>query len=381
MNDLNNITDKQLKPELIDIKIFVSESINNIKYIIGSIIIFLMIGIYFDKNQDQLFESSIVLKETRPSNEYDYLNLLNGNELISNKKIAEKAFYLLRDNNIFKDALKDSNIIENELDNINEELIEIEATNFELLPPIRSQADKDLYQREYSDDYNLIYKTNVPINLEVLKKMFNYILLKTNNKVKRQIDEEIKSIILNKKLNNKHLIEDHLMETDNLIFTFKNISNQRLVFLRDNLEIAKAISLDSATELLSIYYENISVNLDDFNVPHYLYGETLIKKEIKQLEDKLENLEPNLHIKEVSEILTKIKKIEEDPFFSRFKQAYDDTNINSNKNFKTFDYNLSKIQTKEIKISSVFIYIISTLLSLILSFIIIFILQIKKNYL
>ena len=150
------------------------------------------------------------------------------------------------------------------------------------------------------------------------------------------------------------------------------------------MKIAKAVENEGQNAYLSRInplkndaYVSIFEN-DKF--PYYFYGSIAISEEIKEIENILVRLDPEIHVIGLADINSKIRKINQDQLLKRYQETLEITPLmKSGDDFKIFNYDIELIKLERLEMSNIYIFIILSFLGLISGLFLIFLKYIKLS--
>lgn len=217
-------------------------------------------------------------------------------------------------------------------------------------------------------DYYLEYKTD---RLETIIKFYDYILNKSNLNVRDFLRSKFKAS-LNEYIDEKdNLIQKKEIEISNAIKDYATDTYVHLQFLREQSEIAKMLNISNdSLESSEVFDLTNDIQVSRRIQPYYLRGYIAIDKEIEIIQSRTE-VEPyvvNLNILK-KELRSQIQ--EKNDFVERYTIAYLASPVPSDE-FSAATYDISNIQIEQISRSKLEIIFYSLILSIVVSFVIIF---------
>ena len=216
---------------------------------------------------------------------------------------------ILNDKSLFEDAIRKFNLLEASQYNNDHEYSEA-IIRFSSSIKILSPAIKNLENSYHT--INFTYD-----NVEKLKSFLTYVDDLANKLAKETIVKELNSTLLFL-IEKKNLeINDIIAQIDNLYFDYERETNNYVLYLKEQLEIAKKLGIAKTTGLVNVFGEqNIMLSGVQKNSPYYLRGYEAIDKEIELIESRDNK---KAFVKGLSE-LEKIKRaIEQDQTIKQIK--------------------------------------------------------------
>ena len=263
---------------------------------------------------------------------------------INSKNFGLLALTIFNDRSIKNDIIKSSNFL-----NIssNDDMLSKVSSNFILLEPILNKAEADLSGRSLTPYYQLRFKTNLEIDNQNYKNLFLHTLTEVESRVKERVNDMYQRNINILSMKNKFEKDNLINRKNNLIDDYIIERKARLLYLEENLAIAKAIEQDTDSNKRAPFLDNAKVNIyegasDPF--PYYFYGSTAIMQEIQEVKKDMNVIDSSVAIEGVLSIDNQIRKINENKTAEEINIALDDSPLGENNKFKVFSYNIDNLK-------------------------------------
>lgn len=209
--------------------------------------------------------------------------------IIDNTYLNNLFIEKLKENRIFIDAIRELNFLEKDNyqnDKDYEEEIKKIASSIKLIPPddFRKKNAKELYWR-------ISFKTK---DKKKWEEFLKYIQEPTNDEIREYLVLAFEKMIINEKKLKNFLIEDMELKISNAIKNYDKTIARRLVFLKEQAQIARKLNIPKLTEITNMINKktgNGYENLKDYNsryefFDYYKSGYEFIEEEIKLIENR-----------------------------------------------------------------------------------------------
>lgn len=305
--------------------------------ILISIIISIVIGVYFSNTDTRVYRISLPLNtisSDKIDSEYGFFNtfdivLIDQIPLINRFSLA----FLNREN--VKSIFKKYNIVkESDYSNTWEydEVVENEINNIAIIPPILLRLDRFLYpDQPWSQDYNIVYITDKLENKTEAKKFIGDLILlamkQTRADLQTGIEGKIKAAQKAKK-NEIQILEESLIVHNR---TQAKLITKAIFILNENLRIARVLNIVEPLEII-LGERDITrkSTTDDFDsLPVYTDGTKAIEEHIANLEIRLTKISSkDLFLSDTSIYIdNEILALAQDDSIKRFRDSYEDINM------------------------------------------------------
>ena len=329
---------------------------------------------------NELYEYSLINFLSTKFNAPDEDTLGIDSMLINSENLGLLAQTTFNDRLVKNDILKSSNYFNNLLnDDIQFGNV---SSNFLLLEPILNKAAVDLSGRQLTPYYQLRFKTSLELDYQNYKDLFLYVLNEIESRVKDRINNMYQRNIKIRSIRNSFELDELKNKKNNLIDDYIIDRKARLLYLEENLSIAKAIEQDPENKK-SPYLDNAKVNIyesagDPF--PYYFYGSTAIKQEIQEVKKDMDVvINPSVAIEGILAIDNEIRKINQNNAAEEINIALDVSPLGENNKFKIFTYDIDNLKSTNVGNSHYLIMFFFGLVGIFFGLILIFISYLRKE--
>ncbi len=299
--------------------------------------------------------------------------------LINSENLGLLAQTTFHDRLVKNDILKSSNYFNNLLnDDIQFGNV---SSNFLLLEPVLNKAAVDLSGRQLTPYYQLRFKTSLGLDNQNYKDLFLYVLNEIESRVKDRINNMYQRNIKILSIRNSFELDELKNKKNNLIDDYIIDRKARLLYLEENLSIAKAIEQDPENKK-SPYLDNAKVNIyesagDPF--PYYFYGSTAIMQEILEVKKDMDVINPSVAIEGILAIDSEIRNINQNNAAEEINIALDVSPLGKNNKFKIFTYDIDNLKSTNVGNSHYLIMFFFGLVGIFFGFLLIFISYLRKE--
>ena len=336
------------------------------KVIIFSFILSICLGIIYINTLTKervLYLNLDILKKTEL---YEYnlvnfiatkLNTLNKDDLIDDLIILDSETFGLFAKTIFDDRLIKNDIIKsNNFLNISlDDDIQLDnlVSNFELLEPILNKDAVNLFGRKLNPDYQLRLKTSLDLDKQNYKNLFVHVLNEIENRAKEKINEMYQTNIKIIAIKNGFELDNLKSLKQNLIDDYIINRKARLLYLEQNLSIAKAIEQNPQSFNQSSFIGDARITIyeneplyENEPFPYYFFGSTAITQEILEVKKDMNVTDPSAAVDGILAIENEIREINQNRYSEEINIALDNSPLGENNTFKLFSYNVNDLKFK-----------------------------------
>jgi LPS O-antigen subunit length determinant protein (WzzB/FepE family) len=283
---------------------------------------------------------------------------------------------------IFNDRLVKNNIIKshNFINILLEQDIQLDnfVSNFVLLDPILDKASVDLSGRKLTPYYQLKLKTSLDVDEQDYKNLFSYVLNNLEILVKEEINDMYQKKINMIEIKNRFELDYLTNKKQNLIDDYIINRKSRLLYLEQNLSIARAIEQNPQGINRSSLINDTNININT-PLPYYFFGSAAIKQEILEVKKSMSVTDPNVAIDGILDVENAIRKINQNKYAEKINIAIDNSPLGENNTFKLFSYNVNDLEYKDQGLSNHLIIFFFGLVGVFIGFLLIFIFHMRKK--
>ena len=280
---------------------------------------------------------------------------LNLNSKFLDTHLLNLFYEQLIDRNEIVDYFMSNNIVaKNSLDDDDYKILlrEISQSIF-----VKKNIDSNGLIESLTIDYNSSSKQNI-------RDLFNHTIQKVNENVSsymiREINNQknITSNLINQKIN--QIKDEVILHTS----SYKDLMEQRLLFLKEQSQIARSLNLQNNELTQTIILDEFKTDENDFSPPYYLRGYVAIEKEIDLIKNRPSDQILTDKMLELNADLRKYEKFKDDLY------AFDKYNLTplGSSSFTSITFDIDSIKYKNTKITLTQTLVTSLALSLIIVF-------------
>ena len=276
-------------------------------------------AIFFSKNTENLNQSFSV-DDTKPQHFFTITR-----ELLSNLFLEA-----LKDQSLFEEGIKKYSLLDR--DNFGNE------KNYDnAVSKLASKVNLVKITKNNNDILNIIRLSYHDI--EKWKSVLLYVEENANQNVKQNLQERFKTSLKILELNKSYKTEDLKTRIENLINDYERSTADRLLFLKEQAKIARALGVATYTDIM-IGYGDGSILTPTTAMPFYLRGYEAIEKELELIRNR-SKLEKKSFIKGLITLEQELRRIMQDKTLDRIKLFYNSSPLTNANKFRAGSLNIS----------------------------------------
>ena len=298
-------------------------------------------------NPDTIQLGPLGLDFNAPNVNFNAPNVTNEESLglnfivINSDNLGILAMTIFNDRLIKNEIIKSNNFLNTSIDD-DVKLGKI-LTNFVLLEPILNNDAVNLSGRQLTPYYQLRFKTTLDSDDQNYKNLFLHVLNEIENRVKEKINTMYQRNINLLSIKNRFELDKLINKKNNLIDDYLIERKARLLYLEENLAIAKAIEQDPQSIERAPFLDNSKITAND-PLPYYFYGSTAIMQEIQEVKKDMNVTNPSVAIKGVLSIDSDIRKINQNKTAEEINIALAASPLGENNEFRVFSYDIDNLK-------------------------------------
>lgn len=335
----------------------------------------LIITVFFIQNRNESQIAEIEFNKSNNLTDFNY-NEFNVNSdvyKISNHHFLTKFAEVISNHKFLNEVINEIKYLKKDQLNINEDYeneIRLEASRIKLIKPIINRDDSMLYQSTLNPNYRIIFESKYLSGRSDYVNFYLFLFHKAAEEVYNNIESDVNKIIKmlssTKERNLDRLNRKKEIAIQDIIF----YNEDKIRSLRENLEIAKSLNLQSLSEYALDLSKDKKFSLSD--TQYFLVGSNIINAELQNYLTRLklisENPDSFASIYEISKEIKLLNQKDDDLYLrNTFNDLFDDM-----KSVSLLNYDVNKIRMKDSHLSKAILLFLSIFISTLIVIIFLF---------